>query len=81
MPLPGVCRPPKLTCRWVNEMARTMGMLCPAAPSPPQCFSTSNTEVLWRIYLSRLQETQCTKLPLVQQVLAFELDYHTILDE
>lgn len=72
-----VCRPQHLTCRWVNEMTAALQKICPSLPRPSECVP-SQAEQVWQEYWSQFNRHQCAHHPVVQQVLAFEIDYREI---
>jgi len=80
MSLP-ICRPPTITCRWLNEMTRALSM-CDALPivSMVQCQTSRQTpSQLWTEYVARHQLTTTTNED-VQAILSFEKDYHEFLE-
>ena len=80
-PPPRLCRPERLTCRWVREITDSICVVCPSSYTclplvPP---TPENVEVWWNQYWSQLSNHQCIKHPLVQQIIAFEKDYRDFL--
>ncbi len=71
-----VCRPAKLTCRWVREITKAVSIVCPSMPPAP---CDRNPKAAWSSYLNQLEQSKCWKDPTVQQILKFEIDYNTIL--
>lgn len=72
-----VCRPQRLTCRWVEEMTAALRRICPSLPRPNPCVP-AQAEQVWQEYWSQFSHHQCAHHPIVQQVLAYELDYREI---
>lgn len=71
-----VCRPPRLTCRWIQELTLAISILCPKVPPIQTC--PTDLEHLWAQYWSRLSP-ECLAQKQVQQILQYEVDYHEIL--
>ena len=71
-----VCRPDKLTCRWVREMTEAIHVVCPSGPAPVLTCDKSNPEKSWSEYLQKLG--QCVDHPTVRRMLEFELDYNDV---
>lgn len=73
-----LCRPPKITCRWIEEMSEAIHTQCPSQPIL-KCIKGSSPEYLWDIYWKNLQKnTACINHPTVQKILRFEVDYNQI---
>ena len=74
-----VCRPTKITCRWLQEITEAIHLVCPDA-QPVKCGGGSvSPGSLWTDYLDTLQQrTTCATMPKVQQILKFEMDYNDV---
>lgn len=73
-----ICRPEKLTCRWIKEMTEAIRMACPVG-SPDPVLVCNHPEQVWTEYLTKLEQGQCIQQsPEVRQMLAFELDYNDV---
>lgn len=71
-----VCRPVRLTCRWVREMTQSIHTLCPSILPVVHC---TQAEHEWAHYWQQLEKSRCIQDPQVQQVLRYERDYQDIL--
>ncbi len=75
-----ICRPPVISCRWLNEMTRALAT-CDTLPiiSLEQCQKSLQTpEQLWTQYVAQ-NELTIVKNENVQAILSFEKDYHEFL--
>lgn len=78
----GVCRPSRLTHRWVHEMSAAIHRLCPSLSPVPRSTTDSDTmpEEVWNQYFNELasKHSQCLQNETVQKVLSYELDYNDL---
>ncbi len=71
-----VCRPEKITCRWVQEITEAINVLCPQAE---RVYCTPNhAEALWATYTEQ-ELPKCLHHPKVNQIIRFEIDYNDII--
>lgn len=73
-----ICRPKKLTCRWVNEITSAIGKVCPELERV-QCSKDDSPEEIWVEYMSRLGNSSCKRKKIVKRIMTFEIDYNDIL--
>lgn len=72
-----ICRPQRLTCRWVFEITRAISVICADAPTVSYC---KDAEHEWRLYLLQLDHHPCGRNPEVGRVLQYERDYRDYLE-
>lgn len=76
-----ICRPQKITPRWINEITKAINKQCPQERElfPIQVSNQDNLESIWNDYIHKLENNKkCIKNPTVQKILKFEIDYNDL---
>jgi hypothetical protein len=71
-----VCRPQKITCRWLKEITMAINRVCPEQEMIKKC--EVDLEVQWKDYVTNLK---CQKNGDVRDILEFKTDYNVFLDD
>lgn len=77
-----ICRPAKLTCRWLREISESIHTLCPSKQIIEKC-QVGKEEKMWNEWLSDLSgECKSSKnFNQIQRILSYEIDYNQFRNE
>lgn len=73
-----ICRPERLTERWVQEITDAIRHVCLTAPRLSA--RPTQPESAWKDYVAQLQTHPCSQDPQVQAILSYEIDYRSVYD-
>ena len=77
-----VCRPKKLTCRWLREITGVIDTICRHNGMNNIGYiaycNEDNTGKIWETYLKNLHASKCYSNSTVQDILYYRVDYNDV---